>query len=143
MLSPYGGVLLPLGVQGDNMSNEQELQKRQDFGRAVARIEGLPQAQRWREIKNLLLKVKPDLVPLDQQFVAYIKEERETNMLSDTGASKSGSTRALYSMPQYLYAALHLLDPDFTKLQENPETSKIINRKLAKVFPEYALARKV
>jgi hypothetical protein len=125
------------------MTNEQELQKRKQFGREVARIEGLPQAQRWREIKKLLLKVKPDLVPLDKDFVQQIREEREHNMLSETGASKSGSTRALYSMPQYLYAALHILDPDFTKLQEDPETSKEINLKLAKVFPEYCLARKV
>ncbi len=125
------------------MTSEQQLAQRQDFGREVARIEGLPQAQRWREIKNLLLKVKPDLIPLDNQFIQQIKEERETNMFSATGASKSGSTRALYSMPQYLYAALHVLDPEFTKLQEDKEQSLIINRKLARVFPEYSLARKI
>jgi hypothetical protein len=125
------------------MTDDQYLQQRQAFGKEVARIEGLPQAQRWREIKNLLLKVKPDLIPLDNQFVQQVREERETNMLSDTGASKSGSTRALYSMPQYLYAALHLIDPEFTRLQEDEATSKQINRKIAKVFPEYALARKV
>lgn len=125
------------------MTSEQELRKRKDFGEAVAKIEALPQAQRWRAIKDLLFKVKPEFIPLDNQFVQQIREERETNMLSDTGASKSGSTRALYSMPQYLYAALHVLDPEFTKLQEDPETSKAINRKLAQVFSEYALARKV
>ena len=125
------------------MTAEQELQKRKDFGQAVAKIEAMPQSQRWREIKNLLLKVKPELVPLDNEFIQHIREERETNMLSDTGASKSGSTRALYSMPQYLYAALHILDPDFTKMQENPDTTKQINRKLAQAFPEYSLARKV
>ena len=125
------------------MTNEQELKKRKEFGREVARIESLPQTQRWREIKNLLLKVKPDLIPLDKDFVQQIREEREHNMLSDTGSSKSGSTRALYSMPQYLYAALHILDPDFTKMQEDPETSKDLNLKLARVFQEYCLARKV
>lgn len=125
------------------MTAEQELQKRKDFGQAVAKIEAMPQVQRWRAIKELLLKVKPEFVPLDNEFIQHIREERETNMLSDTGASKSGSTRALYSMPQYLYAALHILDPDFTKMQENPDTTKQINRKLAQVFPEYALSRKV
>lgn len=123
--------------------NSEYLEKRKAFGNELARIEGLPQVQRWREIKKLLMKLKPELVPLDKQFIRQIQEEREMDMLSDTGASKSGSTRKLYSMPQYLYAALHVLDPDFTKLQENPETSKDLNRKLAKVFPEYALARKV
>lgn len=125
------------------MNSDAELQQRKDFGNQVARIEALPQEQRWREIKTLLLKVKPDLIPLDQQFIQGIREERETNMFSQTGASKSGSTRALYSMPQYLYAALHVLDPDFTKMQENPELSKKINRKLAAVFPEYCLATKI
>ena len=125
------------------MNSTAELEKRKAFGQEVARIEGLPQAQRWRAIKNLLLKVKPELVAIDNNLVQAISEEREQNLFSDTGASKSGSTRALYSMPQYLYAALHLIDPDFTKMQENPDTSKIINRKLAKVFQEYAIARKI
>lgn len=125
------------------MTSEQQLAQRQAFGREVARIEALPQTQRWREIKKLLLRVKPELKPLDDQFIQQIREERETNMLTDTGASKSGSTRALYSMPQYLYATLHILDPEFTKLQEDPNTSKEVNRKLARVFPEYCLARKI
>lgn len=120
-----------------------ELEHRKQFGEAVARIEGLPQEQRWREIKNLLLKVKPDLVPLDQEFIRAIREEREQNMFSQTGSSKSGDTRALYSMPQYLYAALHVLDPDFTRVQEDPELSRKINRKLARTFPEYCLARTI
>ena len=137
-----GAFIGSLGVQGDCMQTE-ELKKRQDFGNEVARIEKLPQAQRWREIKTLLLKVKPDLVPLDNQFIQQIKEEREHNIFSDTGASKSGSTRHLMSMPQYLYAALHVIDPEFTQLQENPETSQKVNRKLAQVFPEYRIARKV
>lgn len=119
------------------------LEDRQAFGREVAKIEALPQTQRWRAIKTLLLKVKPDLIPLDNEFVALVREERELNMLKDTGASKSGSTRALYSMPQYLYAALHILDPEFTRLQEDPETSKITNLKIARTFPEYRLARKI
>lgn len=125
------------------MTSEQELAQRKEFGREVARIEGLPQAQRWREIKNLLFKVKPDLIPLDKEFVQQVREEREFNLITDSGASKSGSTRRLYSMPQYLYSALHLLDPDFTKMQENHETSKKLNLKIAEVFPEYRMARKV
>lgn len=120
-----------------------ELEQRQQFGRAVAHIESLPQEQRWREIKNLLLKVKPDLVPIDQEFIQAVREERENNMFKATGASKSGDTRALYSMPQYLYAALHVLDPDFTKVQEDKDLSRKINHKLARAFPEYCLASKI
>jgi hypothetical protein len=125
------------------MNSEAELQYRQDFGREVARIEGLPQVERWRAIKSLLLKTKPDLKPLDDMFIQQVREEREANMFSQTGASKSGSTRALYSMPQYLYAALHVLDPDFTKFQEDKDQNKIFNRKIARAFPEYSLATKI
>lgn len=120
-----------------------ELAYRQEFGKQVAYIESLPQEQRWREIKTLLLKVKPDLIPIDNEFIQAVREERETNMFNATGASKSGDTRALYSMPQYLYAALHVLDPDFTKAQEDPSQSRKINHKLARAFPEYRLAVKI
>jgi hypothetical protein len=126
-----------------NETTNTALDQRVAFGKEVERIEKLPQMQRWRAIKNLLLKVKPDLVPLDQEFIADVRQQRELNMLKETGASKSGSTRALYSMPQYLYAALHLIDPEFTKLQDDPELSKQTNLKIARTFPEYCLARKI
>lgn len=119
------------------------LDPRKAFQDEVDKIRGLPQSQRWRAIKNLLYKVRPDFVELDRDFMKDVKERRETEMLKDTGASKSGSTRALYTMPELLYAVLHLLDPEFTKLQEDPETSKQTNLKIARTFPEYCLARKV
>jgi len=121
----------------------EELEYRRQFGEEIRRIEALPLEQRWRAIKVLLLKVKPELVPLDREFVQAVREERELNMLNQTGASKSGSTRALYSMPQYLYAALHVIDKDFTRMQEDKENNKALNRKIAKVFPEYCLATKI
>jgi len=120
-----------------------QLEFRTQFGKAVEKIEALPQEQRWRPIKDLLFTVKPELKYFDEQLVADIKEQRELNMFSQTGSSKSGDSRALYSMPQYLYAALHVLDPDFTRMQEDKEYSKILNRKLTKAFPEYALARSI
>lgn len=125
------------------MTDKQYLEQRKLFGKEVARIESLPQTMRWREIKNLLFKVKPELKQLDDEFILDVKFQREQNILTDTGASKSGSTRALYSMPQFLYSVLHLMDPDFTKMQEDPTTNKIINRKIAEAFPEYRIARKV
>ena len=116
---------------------------RKVFAKEVERIESLPQSERWRAIKNLLFKVKPELVALDREFVQDVRERREIEAYKDTGASKSGGVRALYSMPQYLYAALHLMDPEFTRLQEDPEASKDINLKIARTFPEYRLCRKV
>jgi len=122
---------------------EQALLERQAFGREVARIEALPQMQRWREIKNLLLKTKPDLIPIDREFCQAVREERENNMFNKTGASKSGDMRALMSLPQYLYSVLHLIDPEFTRLQEDPQTARKTNLKLARAFPEYRLAEKI
>lgn len=126
-----------------NQTEKDALNPRKAFAKQVERIECLPQTQRWRAIKNLLFQVKPELVEVDRQFVAALREEREFDMLSDTGASKSGSTRRLYSMPQYMYAMLHLIDPEFTKLQENPDTAKKTNLKIAEVFPEYRLAQRI
>lgn len=113
------------------------------FAAEVEKIERLPQMQRWRAIKELLFKVKPEFIPLDKSFCDAIREERDFGMLSETGASKSGSTRKLFSMPQYLYAMLHLIDPEFTLLQEHPSTSNDLNRKLARAFPEYRLAKRI
>lgn len=125
-----------------NETHKTALDPKKAFAKEVEKIEGLPQTQRWRAIKDLLFKVKPELIPLDKQFCQAIAEER-TNLLNDLGATKSLSTRKLYSMPQYLYAALHVLDPEFTKLQADPDKTKSLNLKIARTFPEYAIARKI
>jgi len=126
-----------------NQTEKDALNPRKAFAKEVERIEGLPQTQRWREIKRLLFTVKPELIEVDRQFVEALREERQMDMLTETGSSKSGSTRRLYSMPQYMYAMLHLIDPEFTKLQDDPETSKKTNLKVAEVFPEYRLAQRI
>lgn len=126
-----------------NQAHKDALDPRKAFAKKVERIECLPQSQRWREIKRLLFETKPELIEVDRQFIAALQDERELEMLNDLGASKSGSTRRLYSMPQYMYAMLHLIDPEFTRLQEDPETSKKTNLKIAEVFPEYRLCRRI
>ena len=126
-----------------NQTEKDALNPRKAFAKEVERIEALPQTQRWREIKRLLFRVKPELIEVDRQFIEALKEERQMDMLSETGSSKSGSTRRLYSMPQYMYAMLHLIDPEFTKLQDDQETSKKTNLKVAEVFPEYRLAQRI
>jgi len=126
-----------------NQAHKEALNPKKAFAKEVERIEALPQTQRWREIKKLLFKVKPELIEVDRQFCEAIREERELGMLSETGASASGSTRKLYSMPQYMYATLHLVDPDFTKQQDDPELAKQTNLKLARTFPEYCTAQRI
>jgi len=126
-----------------NQLRQETQDPRKEFAKRLEKIEALPQMQRWRAIKDLLFSVKPEFKPIDDQFIQAIREEREHEMLNEFGSSKSGSTRKLYSMPQYLYAALHLMDPEFTALQESPDTSKATNLKIARTFPEYVTARKI
>ena len=126
-----------------NNTHKEFQDPRKAFAAEVEKIERLPQMQRWRAIKELLFRVKPEFIPLDKSFCEAIKEERENNLIMDTGASKSGSTRKLFSMPQYLYAMLHLVDPEFTAMQEDKDTAVELNLKLARAFPEYRIARKI
>ena len=121
----------------------EQLSPHKQFAKQLERIELLPQKQRWREIKKLLFKVKPDLIEIDRQFCEAIAEERNFGMLNEFGSSKSGSTRRLYSMPQYLYAALHLMDPDFTRMQDDIDESKQLNLDVARAFPEYRTVSKI
>lgn len=125
------------------LTDQEALNPKVAFAKEVERIEGMPQTTRWRAIKELLFRVKPELRIVDKDYVEAIREERDFNMLSATGASKSLSTRRLYSMPQYMYATLSVIDPEFTRMSEDPEASAALHRKVAKVFPEYCLARKI
>lgn len=125
-----------------NDTHKDAINPRKAFAKEVERIEALPQTKRWRAIKDLLFKVKPDIIALDREFIKAVAEER-ANTLNDLGATKSLSTRKLLSMPQYLYAALHVLDPEFTKLQDDPQLSKKTNLKLAQTFPEYCVAKRI
>lgn len=113
------------------------------FGKEMERIEKLPQTERWREIRKLLFKVNPSLVPLDKGHVEAVAEQREFGMLKATGASKSNDMRALLSLPQYVYMAIRVADPDFDDEQKDKDKVTALYRKLAKAFPEYSLARKI
>lgn len=126
-----------------NQAHKEAFDPRIEFDKKVEKIRALPPTQRWRAIKELLFSVKPELRQVDKEFCDALRQEREFDMLTVTGSSKSGSTRRLYSMPQYMYAMLHLIDPEFTKLQESPDTSKKTNLKIAEVFPEYRTAQRI
>jgi hypothetical protein len=125
-----------------NQTVNESLDLRKQFAKEVERIEGLPQISRWRAIKQLLFKIKPEFIPLDKEFCEAIKEERDA-MLNDLGTSKSMSTRKLYSMPQYMYAMISVIDPDFQRLNEDPDEGKKLHLKVARAFPEYALAKRI
>ena len=119
-----------------------ETATKEQFLQEIERIEGLPEAERWHEIKTLLLAVNPELKPLDDHFVAQLEDDRNEQD-NDFGASKERSLRMLIDVPRYLYDALIIADPEFEQQVKNKEGSKQLWRKMAKVFPEYKIARKV
>ena len=53
---------------------EQALLERKSLRARSSQNEALPQMERWRAIKNLLLKTKPDLIPIDKEFCQAIRE---------------------------------------------------------------------
>ncbi len=101
-------------------------------------------AERWRAVQQLMFKITPALVREDRMHCVAVAEKR-LELRSQTGSSKSGGMRALYSMPDYLYRALQLLDPKFQKLQASGDrqTVKKFNHKIWGVFPEYRLGEKL
>lgn len=115
-------------------------QRRQQLA-AIERLDRLPQTERWREIKNLLFKIHPEYVAMDNDFCEAVAEERNLNRLTATGATKSGAMRSLITMPDYLYTALKTVDPNFIDAQK--ADSKRLWRKLWQTFPEYRACEKI
>lgn len=126
----------------NNLQLTQE-QKKQ-LVEAVEKIEGLPESQRWREYKNLLLKINPKLRPIDEKFIRDLNEDRRAQF-NDFGSDKAMSIRRLLEMPRYIYDTLTIADPELNrKITSSVKgESKAAWRKLARVFPEYRIARKI
>jgi hypothetical protein len=111
----------------------------------IERIEGIvDDGQRWRAIQQFMFKLHPELVTEDRLHCAAVVEKR-LEQRSQTGSSKSGAMRALYSMPDYLYRAFQVFDPSFQKTQSSKDRQAIkrLNHKLWRVFSEYRLAEKI
>lgn len=119
-------------------------EQKKQLVKSVEKIEGLPDSQRWRETKNLLLKVNPKLRAIDQQFIAELNDLRR-DQINDFGANKQHNIRHLMEMPRYLYDALLLLDTNLEDRVQSKEKgeSKAVMRKLAATFPEYRIASKI
>jgi hypothetical protein len=124
--------------------NPQTTQRKQliDY---IGKIEAITSdGERWREIQKLMFKINPALVHEDQLHCVAVAEKR-LEQRAATGSSKSGAMRALYSMPDYLYRALQLMDPNFQKQQESrdKESVKRLNYKIWSTFDEYRLCDKI
>jgi hypothetical protein len=119
-------------------------EKRQLGLQVIKRIEQLPRPEKWRVTREFVLASNKNASYADHKFVENVAKERNS-MLKATGASKSGDSRYLLSMPDFIYAALIATDPDLQDELNNPDkkTSDRAWNKLAAAFPEYAIARKI
>lgn len=121
------------------------IQDRQARIKAIEVIESTKgRSDRWRAIQRLMFDINPGLREDDLIHQAAVKELR-LKQLSQTGASKTGDFRSLYSMPEYLYRALQAMDPEFQAMQSSNDnlTVKKFNRAIWGAFPEYRIAEKV
>jgi len=117
---------------------DAELARRKQQTDEISRIERLPEAERWRAIRELLFNVNPEMRAVDRGHCEALKEERLQN-LKRTGATKTGAQRRLVSLPAYVHTALRLCDPEFLKadISKDGVTTKRLYRKVWQVFPEY------
>lgn len=123
--------------------NTQTLDKRTQFLNQIQQIENIRgRADRWRAIQKLMFDLHPGLREEDLIHQAAVKDLRIT--ATATGASKSGAMRQLYSMPDYLYRALQMADPEFQKMQSSNDkmTVKKFNYAIWDAFPEYRTCEK-
>lgn len=117
-------------------------EQKQELITALEKIEGRPDAERWREYKNILFKVNPKLQPVDRDFIKDLDAERDAQF-NEYGSGNN--LRRLMEMPRYLYDTLLLADPELNARIGSPDkgVSQAVWRELATTFPEYRIARKI
>ena len=110
--------------------------------KTIEKIEHMARPNKWREIKNFVLELHPELVTYDKDFAQACKEIRQRTA-SKTASSKAGDLRNTMKIPQYLYQAIIKLDPEFTTEMSgrNHGHQLLIGKQLYKAFPEYRIAR--
>jgi hypothetical protein len=119
-------------------------ERRQLGIKVIERIEALPRPEKWRVAREFILATNKNASYADYKFRESVRKERDA-LLKDTGASKSGDSRYLLSMPDFIYAALIATDPplqDELNSKDKKLSDKMWN-KLAYAFPEYRIARKI
>lgn len=117
---------------------------RQSQLKELERIETLGQVERWRAIRTLMWNMSPQAKADDKVHCEEVARRRRMEMGKATGASKSGSMRALVSLPEYLYLTIKAADPDFMPMSQSKDKAQIrkLQRRLWTAFPEYRLAEK-
>lgn len=120
-----------------NIPREQYLQQ-------IDKIMAMPRTQKWRTTRDFLRAINPQVRKVDDEFILELNETRN-DQLNEFGSNKEMNLRHLMDMPEFLYEALVTVDtelvPDLNS--KDKETVTRTWRKLAEVFPEYRIARKI
>jgi hypothetical protein len=117
---------------------------RQSQLKELERIETLTQSEKWLAIRTFMWNYNPQNRIDDQLHCKEVARRRNFESLKLTGASKSGSFRALVSLPEYLYLAIKAADPEFYAVSnsKNKQDIRQLQRRLWTTFPSYRLASK-
>lgn len=117
-------------------------EQRDKHVKTIEKIEMTPRPEKWREIKKFMLRLHPELKPLDDDFAQACKELRQRTQ-SKTASSESGNLRNTLKLPNWLYQGIIKLDPDFMLEMSgrNHGHQKLLAEQLWKSFPEYRIAR--
>lgn len=117
---------------------------REQYLDQIDKIMAMPRTQKWRTTRDFLRAINPQVRKVDDEFILELNETRN-DQLNEFGSNKEMNLRHLMDMPEFLYEALVTVDteliPDLNS--KDKETVTRTWRKLAEVFPEYRIARKI
>lgn len=110
----------------------------------IAYLEGLPRPQKWQETRHFTLQMNKHASYLDHKFIQQVNADRLALRNDLTASSKSGDSRHLLCMPDFIYGALIAIDPQLQDElnDKDKQLSDKAWKKLANAFPMYRLPRK-
>lgn len=110
--------------------------------KAIEKIETAPRPEKWRQIKKLLLELKPWLVAIEADHAEACKELRQKNE-NQYASSKSGAMRNSMKLFGPVYSAIIKLDPELhvEMSGKNKGAQELIGKQLWDAFPEYRICR--
>ena len=117
---------------------------REQYLAQIDKIMAMPQTEKWRTTRDFLRAINPTVRKVDDEFILELNNTRN-EQINDFGSNKAMNLRQLIDMPEYLYEALITVDTELLPAinSKDKDTTTRIWRKLATVFPEYRIARKI
>lgn len=117
---------------------------REQYLAQLDKIMALPQTEKWRATRDFLRAINPQVRKIDDDFILELNKTRN-DQINDFGSNKAMNLRQLIDMPEYMYEALITADPELLPdiNSKDKDTTTRVWRKLAQVFPEYRIARKI